>query len=158
MKRDLRFEAVYPHSIERVWRALTDSKAMAEWLRPNDFEPRLGHKFMFTSKPQPGWDGKTYCEVTELDPPRRLAYTWRGGPIDTVLRITLVSAGRGTKLVLEHTGFRGVKALLVSMIMGSGWKRIVRTGIEAVIARMDVGGNLRPRAESEVATGCQSAH
>ena len=113
---------------------------------------------MFTSKPQPGWDGKTYCEVIELDPPRRLAYTWRGGPIDTVLRITLEPAGPGTKLVLEHTGFQGVKALLISMILGSGWKRIVRSGIVAVVARMDDAGNLRPQAEGDVATGCLPAH
>ena len=44
MKRDLRFEATYPHPPERVWRALTDPKALAEWLMENDFEPRLGHQ------------------------------------------------------------------------------------------------------------------
>lgn len=93
MPRDLRFEAVYPHPIEKVWRAITDSKAIAQWLLENDFEPRLGHKFMFRSKPRPGWDGKSYCEVIELDPPRRLAYTWRGSSLDTVLRITLEPRG-----------------------------------------------------------------
>jgi len=43
MKRDLRFEAVYDHPIERVWRAITDSQAIAQWLMKNDFEPRVGH-------------------------------------------------------------------------------------------------------------------
>ena len=144
MKRDLRFEVVYKHPIEKVWRALTDSKAIAQWLMENDFEPRLGHEFQFRSKPQPGWDGHTYCKVIEFDPPRRLAYTWRGGPIDTVLRITLEPVPEGTRLVLEHTGFRGVKALMVSLIMGSGWKGIVNKRIPAVLARMDEHGNLAP--------------
>src|SRR5512141_1482646 len=103
MKRDLKFEITYPHPPEKVWRALTDSRAIADWLMPNDFAPRLGHKFMFTSKPQPGWDGKTYCEVIELDPPRALAYTWRGGPIDTVVRFTLEPVAGGTRLRLDHT-------------------------------------------------------
>jgi len=142
MKRDLRFEVVYKHSIEKVWRALTDPKAIAQWLMENDFEPRLGHKFMFHSKPQPGWDGKTYCEVIELDPPRRLAYTWRGGPIDTLLRITLEPVPDGTRMVLEHSGFRGVKAVMVSFIMGAGWKGIVNKRIPAVLARMDAAGTL----------------
>jgi uncharacterized protein YndB with AHSA1/START domain len=149
MKRDLRFEVTYPHPIEKVWGAITDSKAIAEWLMPNDFQPKLGHKFMFNSKPQPGWDGKTYCEVIELDPPRRLAYTWRGGPIDTVLRITLEPVTQGTRLVLEHTGFRGFKALMVSMIMGSGWGRITREGIPAVLERLGADGALGPRGEGD---------
>ena len=142
MKRDLRFEAVYPHPIEKVWRAITDAKVISQWLMENDFEPKLGHKFMFRSKPQPGWDGKTYCEVIEHDPPRRLAYTWRGGPIDTLLRITLEPVAEGTRLVLEHTGFRGVKALMVSWIMGGGWKGIVNKHIPAVLGRMDASGEL----------------
>ena len=108
----------------------------------SDFEPRLGHKFMFHSKPQPGWDGKSYCEVTELDPPRRLAYTWRGGPIDTLLRITLEPVADGTRIVLEHSGFRGLKAVMVSFIMGAGWKGIVNKHIPAVLARMDAAGTL----------------
>ena len=142
MKRDLKFEAEYPHPPEKVWRALTDSKAIAQWLMPNDFEPRLGHKFMFTSTPQPGWDGKTYCEVIELDPPRTLAYTWRGGPIDTVVRWRLEPTAAGTRITLEHTGFRGIKALMVSAIMGSGWKGIVHQHILAVLEKMDEHGNL----------------
>jgi uncharacterized protein YndB with AHSA1/START domain len=149
MKRDLRFEATYPYPPEKVWRALTDPEAIAQWLMKNDFQPKLGHKFMFTSTPQPGWDGKTYCEVIELDPPRRLAYTWKGGPIDTVVRWTLEPTPEGTKLVLEHTGFRGFKALMVSAIMGSGWKGIVAKGIPAVIARMDEQGRIAPPAAGQ---------
>lgn len=137
MKRDLRFEAVYLHPPEKVWRALTDSKAIAQWLMANDFEPKLGHKFMFTSTPQPGWDGKTYCEVIELDPPRRLAYTWKGGPLDTVVRWTLEPVAEGTRIVLEHTGFKGIKALMVSAIMGRGWKGIVSKHIPAVVEKME---------------------
>ena len=51
MKRDIRSDTVYPHSLERVWRALTD------------FQPRLGHKFQFRTKPAPGFDGIVNCEV-----------------------------------------------------------------------------------------------
>ena len=155
MKRDLKFEVVYPHPPEKVWRALTDSQAIAHWLMENDFEPRLGHKFMFRSKPRPGWDGKTYCEVIELDPPRRLAYTWKGGPIDTVVRFTLEVVPEGTRLRLEHTGFRGFKAWMVSRIMGRGWVGIVNKQIPAVLARMD-GEGISSADGPEGERGCHS--
>lgn len=148
MKRDLHFEAVYPHPIEKVWRALTDSQAIAEWLMPNDFQSRLGHKFQFRTKPQPGWDGIVNCEILELDPPHRLSYSWKSSALDTVLTFTLEPTAEGTRLRLEHTGFRGVKALMISMVMGSGWKGIVSKHIPAVIARLTEDG-LRPRAEGD---------
>ncbi len=75
MSRTLRFEVLYPHPPERVWRALTDRRMLAEWLMPNDFEPRLGHRFTFRTDPAPGFDGTVRCQVIELDEPRRLSYT-----------------------------------------------------------------------------------
>ena len=45
MAKRLRREVVLPHSPDTVWLALTDRKAIAEWLMPNDFEPVVGHKF-----------------------------------------------------------------------------------------------------------------
>jgi uncharacterized protein YndB with AHSA1/START domain len=132
MKRDLKLERVFPQAPDRVWRALTEPRAIATWLMDNDFQPVLGHRFTFRAKPQPGWDGVTYCEVIELEPPRRLAYTWRGGDgkagpptLDTIVRFTLAPAGTGTRLTLEHTGFSGLKSVLVSFMMKAGWQKML---------------------------------
>jgi uncharacterized protein YndB with AHSA1/START domain len=122
MKRDLRFEVVYPHRPERVWRALTDRAALAEWLMPNDFEPRLGHRFQFRTDPTPGFDGIIRCEILELEAPRKLAYTWRTNALDTVVSFTLEPVAAGTRVIVEHKGFRGFKARLVGSILGRGWK------------------------------------
>ncbi len=141
MKRDLRLERVYPHAPDRVWRALTDPRAMSRWLMETDFEAALGKEFTFRAKPQPGWDGVTYCQVTELDPPRRLAYTWRGGAgkdkpptLDTVVRWTLEPEGSGTRLVLEHTGFSGLRSVLVSFIMKRGWAKMMKKSLADAIS------------------------
>ena len=141
MKRDLRVERVYPHAPEKVWRAITDPEKLSTWLMRTDFAPALGHRFTFRAKPQPGWDGITHCEVIELEPPRRLAFTWRGGAgpdqpltLDTVVRFTLTAEGAGTRLVLEHTGFTGVKGVLLSFLMGSGWGEMLRVRLAAVLA------------------------
>jgi len=72
-------EADYPQSIETVWRALTDPALVGQWLMTSDFEPRLGHRFSFRTKPAPGFSGIIECVVDEFDPPHRLGYTWWGG-------------------------------------------------------------------------------
>lgn len=95
------------HPPTKVWRALTDSDLLARWLMPNDFRPVPGHRFTFHTTPRPGqgFDGLIHCEVLELDEPRRLRWSWRGGRLDTVVTWTLVPEGRGTRLFLEHAGF-----------------------------------------------------
>lgn len=141
MKRDLRLERVYPHPPDKVWRAISSAEKLSTWLMRTDFQPALGHRFTFRAKPQPGWDGVTHCEVIELDPPRRLAFTWRGGAgpdkpltLDTVVSFTLTPEGAGTRLVLEHTGFRGVKGVLLSFMMGAGWRKMLDRRLGEAIA------------------------
>ncbi len=81
-----------------VWRALTEPALLARWLMENDIRPEVGHRFTFRAPPVAGWDGVVHCEVLEVDAPRRLRYTWRGGAddiqgygtrIDTVVTWTL---------------------------------------------------------------------
>lgn len=148
MKRDLIFEAVYPHPPEHVWRALTDSQAMAEWLMPNDFKPQVGNRFQFRTKPAPGFDGIVRCEVLELEPPRKLVYTWKGGPVDTVVTFTLTPVPEGTRLRLEQRGFCGLNAWLVSFLLGGGWKKIVNRHLPSVLARLTDQG-LLPRGKED---------
>jgi uncharacterized protein YndB with AHSA1/START domain len=58
---------------------------MADWLMPNDFTPELGHCFQFRTKPVPGFDSIVNCKVLEINPPRKLVLSWRGGPLDTTV-------------------------------------------------------------------------
>ena len=72
-------ERLMPHPPEKIWRALTQSHLIEEWLMKNDFQPRVGHRFQFRAQPVPGWSGVTNCEVLEVDAPKRLAYRWGDG-------------------------------------------------------------------------------
>lgn len=107
----IRTETFYPHAAGRVWRALTDPAALAEWLMPNDFEPVLGHRFTFRTVPvPPHFDGVVHCEVVELVVEKSLAYTWSGmAGMNTVVRWELTAVERdgvvGTLLVGVHSGF-----------------------------------------------------
>lgn len=85
MTRTIRREVRFPQPREKVWEALATSEALADWMYPNDFEPRVGHRFTFRVPPKPdvGFDGiAVQCEVLECEPPHRLAFSWTaGGPV-----------------------------------------------------------------------------
>jgi uncharacterized protein YndB with AHSA1/START domain len=122
-------ERTMPHPPEKVWRALTDSHVIEDWLMKNDFQPVVGHSFRFRATPVPGWSGVTNCRVLEVDAPRRLSYAWGDGTesdsgLKTVVTWTLEPVAGGTHVRMEHAGFRpqdeaGYKG------MGGGWPRIV---------------------------------
>ena len=92
---------------------------------PNDFEPRVGHRFTFRTDPVPahGFDGIVACQVLELAPPGRLRISWAGGGLDTTVTWDLVPEGRGTRLLLSHEGFdEDDPAQQATMrILGGGW-------------------------------------
>ncbi len=106
----LDFELKSP--VDRVWHALTDSATLSKWMmfKSNDFKPVVGHAFQF--REAPGWDGVVDCEVTDVDEPHRLAYTWTAPGVDgtsqsTVVTFTLSEKQHGiTQLHLEQSGFR----------------------------------------------------
>jgi uncharacterized protein YndB with AHSA1/START domain len=125
MKLDLRFEEVYEKPVDSVWRAITDRRLLARWLMENDFEPRVGHKFKLRDPPTATWRGWVDCEVLELDPPRRMVWSWNGGAKGeetSRLLFELSAVGSGTRLVLRHA----VEATSPQLeAMKIGWTRKV---------------------------------
>lgn len=110
MSNAIHREIAIPQPREQVWQAITDSATLAEWMFPNDFEPRVGHHFTFRVPPNPkaGFDGLSVrCEVLQCEPPSRLAFSWSaGGPVEnTRVSFHLEPEGDGTRLVFEHSGF-----------------------------------------------------
>jgi len=104
--RTLVIERTFPHPPEKLWRALTDSQLMAQWLLKNDFELAPGRKFQFRNEPMPQWDGIIDCEVLVVDPLKKLSYTWNALSLESVVLFTLTPAESGTNLRMEHSGFR----------------------------------------------------
>ncbi len=109
MSKTIRREILIPQTREQVWLAIADSAGLAGWMFLNDFEPRLGHHFTFRVPPNPvvDFEGLTVnCEVLELDPPSRLAFSWSAGALaDTRVSFRLEPDGEGTRLFFEHSGF-----------------------------------------------------
>ena len=133
MKSDLRLEAVYPCSPERVWRALTDPNELSMWLMDSDFEAVVGRKFQFHGQPRPGFDGTVRCEVVHIEAYRELTYKWNAGSLQKVVRFLLEPAEHGgTRLILEQTGFEAAGSLMISASIA--WKRRLREALSIVIS------------------------
>ncbi len=129
MQRDIKHQFTFPHAPKLVWEYLTQPELMAQWLMtPHDFQPVVGQKFQFKTKPIPkfNFDGNVYCEVLVAQPFEKLSYSWKGGSLDSVVVWTLQQTDKGTVLTLEHKGFKGIKNLMSYFIMNRGWIKIVK--------------------------------
>ncbi|GAA5174098.1 hypothetical protein GCM10023321_77220 [Pseudonocardia eucalypti] len=93
----IRIERRLGHPPEKVWRALTEPSHLNQWF-PFDVEPELvvGGAVRFAEK----GEGQTLSgKITELDPPRVIAYTWE----EDHLRWEVRPSDGGSLLVLTHT-------------------------------------------------------
>ncbi len=139
MTQTIRREILIPQPREQVWRALTNRSALAEWMYPNDFEPRVGHHFTFQVPPNPkaGFAGLVVdCEVLECEPPGRLAFSWSaGGLVDTRVSFRLEPDGDGTRLFFEHSGFDVSQPFGEQAFRGAefGWAKMLKQ-LAAVVA------------------------
>lgn len=109
--KTIRRELKFTQSPAVVWRALATREALADWMYPNDFEPRVGHRFTFRVPPDPRakFDGLVvHCEVLQCAPPSELEFTWVVGEgwLDTRVRYRLEADGDGTRVLFEHSGFK----------------------------------------------------
>jgi uncharacterized protein YndB with AHSA1/START domain len=102
---------------EQVFRALSEPAALAKWWGPLGFtipeielDLRVGGRYRFSMQP-PGEDVFHLAgEFLEIDPPRRLAYTFRWeepDPADreTVATLSLDTHGDATRLSLRQGEF-----------------------------------------------------
>jgi uncharacterized protein YndB with AHSA1/START domain len=86
----LRFERRLAHSIERVWRAVTEPDEIARWfVAPVAWTPALGETF--------GEEGQA-GRITELQEPHVLAWSWG----DERYRFELAPDGDGCRLTFTH--------------------------------------------------------
>jgi uncharacterized protein YndB with AHSA1/START domain len=129
-------DEVFPHAPETIWRALTSSEAMARWIRmtPTGFAPVVGNRFTYQTTPAGTWDGTIHCEVIEVIPHQRFAYSWRGGDegnsgygslLDTIVTFTLEKTDGGTRVRLAHSGFVLPRNETAYRNMSGGWLKVV---------------------------------
>jgi uncharacterized protein YndB with AHSA1/START domain len=137
--QSLSVEVELPHPPAKVWRALTEPQLLEAWLMASDLQPAVGRRFTFKQEPMPGWDGIVSCEVLELEPHRRLRYSWKSGSgpsgLDTVVTWTLTpTPAGGTRLVLEHAGFLPTNTFSRDGAK-QGWQHMLGEALPEVLAK-----------------------
>ena len=133
--RSLVIEREMPHAPDKVWRALTQSPLIEEWLMKNDFQPVVGHPFSFRATPVPNWNGVIDCEVLVVEPQSRLSYSWASMGMKSVVAWTLTPTNSGTHVRMEHSGFRSEED---ASYKGAsyGWQKFIGN-LDRVVAGLD---------------------
>lgn len=129
MRKTIKHQFFFPHPPETVWEYLTKSELMTLWLMKNNFQPIVGIDFQFRTNPIPSldFDGIFHCKVLEIDPVKKLSYSWRSGPgdgeitLDSVVVWLLQPKEKGTELFLEHSGFEREENLNFYNGLLEGW-------------------------------------
>lgn len=129
-------EVIYPDETSRVWRALTDPRALKDWLMESNFEPRVGHRFEFRTKPRRGFSGVIPCEVLQVEAPKLLFFTW--GRSNSIVTFQLEEIENGTRLHFKDEGFSGARGIAMLLILGRGWKSKLRLRLAQSLQRMKV--------------------
>ena len=151
MNDTIRRELLFPQAPAQVWQAIATREALADWMYPNDFEPRVGHAFTFQvpGNPKVGFDGLTVrCEVLECEAPRRLLFSWKvGGPVaNTRVSFRLEPEGDGTRLFFEHAGFDLSQPGAEQAFRGAqyGWARMLGQLAEIAARLSPTDDGVRP--------------
>jgi len=120
---------------ERVFEALVSAKDVLKWWgsdeshRTTEWEAdvRPGGKWRAVGRSKAGTDYTVEGEYIEVDPPRKLAFSWRptwDAPNETRVTYMLEPMNQGTRLTLRHEGF-GSRVPMVHA-HGNGWQQVLR--------------------------------
>ncbi len=128
--RTVAIERDIPFPPEKIWRALTQTGLIEDWLMKNDFEAVVDHRFKFTAD----W-GSVDGKVVPVEPNKTLSYTWDAMGLQSVVTWTLTPTKLGARLRMEQSGFRPDQE---KAFQGAkfGWQRFI-DALEQVVARRD---------------------
>lgn len=118
---ELRLERSLEAPAQKVWQALTRGEEIARWYGPSDaftievleWDCRVGGSYRVAMRDPTGLTHTCFGEFREIEPPRRLTYTWSWEgqpPMDTLVSFELTENRGNTTLHFSHTGFPSPEA------------------------------------------------
>lgn len=126
-----------PGPIERVWQYLTDGEMRRKWLAAGAMDQKVGASFELIwrndelSQPpgtRPGGFGEEHrmtCEILEIEPLRKLTFSWSGTGDVT---FELETQGKDVLLTVTH---RRISDRNMRLMIGAGW----HTHLDILVAR-----------------------
>lgn len=122
----VRIQRLLPGPVERIWSYLTEGEMRRQWLAAGDMALQVGAPFELVWRNDeltdpPGRRPEGFAEeqrmqsrITELDPPRRLAFAWGEGDVS----FDLEPKGDHVLLTVIH---RGIFDRANMLMIGAGW-------------------------------------
>lgn len=117
------------HSIESVWKAITEQEEISTWFISADFKATPGYQYTFTAPAEQ--DCTQIKGEVKSAKPYELIYTWivAGTETETTVRWNLIELDGGTELTLEHSGISNYPdqdtALAMFTSFNGGWDNCV---------------------------------
>jgi uncharacterized protein YndB with AHSA1/START domain len=153
----LTLQRLLPGTVERVWAYLTDGELRRRWLAAGAMNLTVGASFEFVwrndeisspgERPEGfGAEGRATCQITELEPLRKLGFSWPG-----VGEVTFELEPRGEEVLLTVI-HRRVPDRTMALMVGPGWHMhldILQALCEGTKPASFWSGWLRLRAEYE---------
>ncbi len=138
-------ERTFNASVARVWKALTDVEQMRQWYFDlKEFKPDVGFEFEFSFE----HEGVKYdhrCQITEVIPQKKLAYTWRyeGHEGNSLVTFELFAEGDKTRLKLTHEGLEAFPKLpsFARDNFMTGWTEIIGSSLKKFVESDDTDRN-----------------
>jgi uncharacterized protein YndB with AHSA1/START domain len=136
-------ERTFNAPVTRVWQALTDVEQMRQWYFDlKEFKSQVGFEFEFIVE----HEGTTYhhlCQVTEVIPQQKIAYTWRynGEPGDSLVTVELFDEGKKTRVKLTHTGIETFPKMPAFALKNfeAGWTAIIGSELKQFVEKSKKG-------------------
>ena len=128
----VRIQRLLPGPIERIWSYLTEGELRRQWLAAGDMQLEEGAPFELvwrndelTDPPgqRPEGFGKEHrmrSRITELDAPRRLAFTWGESEGEGGGDVTFDLEPKGDRVLLTVV-HRGIFDRANLLMIGAGW-------------------------------------
>ncbi|MEO6490541.1 MAG: SRPBCC domain-containing protein [Ferruginibacter sp.] len=134
-------ERMYNSPVDLVWQAISDKAKMKEWyFDMADFKLNLGAEFTFY-----GGDETQFlhrCKITELEPDKKLTYSWRFDSYDGISYVTfeMFPENGNTKLRLTHTGLETFPNIpqFARQNFVDGWTYIIGTSLKEFLETQNV--------------------
>jgi uncharacterized protein YndB with AHSA1/START domain len=133
----LTLQRLLPGPVERIWAYLTDSDLRRQWLAAGRMETKASTPFELVwrnneltdppGEPPPGFGGerRMQSQVVEIDPPRKLVFTWNNsGDVS----FELEQKGNEVLLTLTHRRLPDRPTLVK---VAAGW----HTHLDVLVAR-----------------------
>jgi uncharacterized protein YndB with AHSA1/START domain len=139
-----------------VYSALSNARELAQWWGPRgfraprvDFDPRIGRGYRIAMQPPHGELFHLSGEFRQVDPPARLAYTFRWDPPDpddreTSVTLSLLDRGERTEVLLTQGPFTTKER---RALHEAGWTESFAR-LERMLGEMSSSPRRRPSQEA----------